>query len=63
MNNKIITLFLVMAVIGTVFVSGCVTGDQSAQSAEEESQETTLLSEIDSEWTEETDNVEIGEMY
>ena len=62
MNSKIVALFLVIAVIGTVFVSGCVTGDQTTD-AEQQEQESALLSEVDDVWVDDSDDVEIGEMY
>lgn len=62
MNSKIIALFLVIAVLGTVFVSGCVT-DDSGTSETEQQQETTVLAEVDDVWIDDSDDIEIGEMY
>jgi hypothetical protein len=62
MNRKIIALFLIMAVLGTVFVSGCVT-DTGTQDSEQQEQESALLSEADDVWVNESDDVVIGEMY
>ena len=60
--NKYIATVGAVVLIASVFVSGCVT-DDSGTSETDQQQENTVLAEVDDVWVNESDDVEIGEMY
>ncbi len=63
MKDKIILLVLLVAVISTVFVAGCINTDNSGNDdLGVQGNENDISNELDSVWLDDTDDVTIGEM-